>query len=80
MDKKLKTIKAIAKERTWVSFLNNNHPYSLLHWSIAGMDQEPKNAWLLQDEVTFETRQFADIDAAIAWIQNNMENVTDVLA
>ena len=53
MDKKLHTLQNIANERTWASFLNDNHPYSLLHWSIAGVGQEPKDVWLLQDESNF---------------------------
>ncbi|MFD3447862.1 DUF2552 family protein [Microbacteriaceae bacterium 4G12] len=80
MNKKLKTLKTIAQERTWVSFLNDNHPYSLLHWSIAGVQQESKDVWLLQDEVTFQTKEFATIDEAMAWVADNMHNVTDVLA
>lgn len=42
MDKQLRTLRNIANERTWASFLNDNHPYSLLHWSIAGVGQESK--------------------------------------
>jgi hypothetical protein len=80
MNKKLNTLKTIAQERTWVSFLNNNHPYSLLHWSIAGVQKEPKDVWLLQDEVTFETKEFASIEQAVVWISDNMQDVTDVLA
>ncbi|WP_028399558.1 DUF2552 family protein [Ectobacillus panaciterrae] len=80
MNEKMNTLKTIAQERTWVSFLNNNHPYSLLHWSIAGVQKDQKDVWLLQDEVTFETKEFANIDQAVAWIDDNMQDVTDVLA
>ena len=59
--------------------LNDNHPYSLLHWSIAGVGQELKDVWLLQDEVTFQTTEFPTLDDAIKWISENMEQVTDVL-
>ena len=59
MDKQLRTLRNIANERTWASFLNDNHPYSLLHWSIAGVGQESKDVWLLQDEVTY--RRFSAI-------------------
>ncbi|OOZ82649.1 hypothetical protein BHL35_04330 [Bacillus cereus] len=80
MDKQLRTLRNIANERTWASFLNDNHPYSLLHWSIAGVGQESKDVWLLQDEVTFQTIEFPTLDDAIKWISENMEQVTDVLA
>ncbi|CAG9610876.1 hypothetical protein CN326_19625 [Bacillus sp. AFS018417] len=80
MNKQLRTLQNIAKERTWVSFLNNNHPYSLLHWSIAGVQQEVKDVWLLQDEVTFQTTEFPSLDEAVKWISENMDQVTDVLA
>lgn len=80
MNKQLRTLQNIAKERTWVSFLNDNHPYSLLHWSIAGVQQEVKDVWLLQDEVTFQTTEFPSLDEAVKWISENMDQVTDVLA
>lgn len=80
MQKQLRTLQNIANERTWVSFLNDNHPYSLLHWSIAGIGQDSKNVWLLQDEVTFQTTEFSTLDEAVTWISENMEQVTDVLA
>ena len=60
--------------------LNDNHPYSLLHWSIAGVGQESKDVWLLQDEVTFQTTEFPTLDDAIKWISENMEQVTDVFS
>ncbi|MEI4829133.1 MULTISPECIES: DUF2552 family protein [Bacillus] len=80
MNKQLRTLQNIAQERTWVSFLNDNHPYSLLHWSIAGVQQEVKDVWLLQDEVTFQTTEFLSLDEAVKWISENMDQVTDVLA
>lgn len=80
MNKQLRTLQNIAIERTWVSFLNDNHPYSLLHWSIAGVQQEVKDVWLLQDEVTFQTTEFPSLDEAVKWISENMDQVTDVLA
>ncbi|WP_242212174.1 DUF2552 family protein [Bacillus cereus group sp. BfR-BA-01383] len=80
MDKQLHTLRNIVNERTWASFLNDNHPYSLLHWSIAGVGQEVKDVWLLQDEVTFQTTEFPTLDEAVQWISENMEQVTDVLA
>ncbi|EOP50665.1 MULTISPECIES: DUF2552 family protein [Bacillus] len=80
MNKQLRTLQIIANERTWASFLNDNHPYSLLHWSIAGVGQEAKDVWLLQDEVTFQTTEFQTLDEAVKWISENMEQVTDVLA
>jgi hypothetical protein len=79
MKNKLTTIKNIAENKTWVSFLNENHPYSLLHWSVAGANQEQKNVWLLQDEVTFEVREFENITLALSWIGENMNDITDVL-
>ena len=75
-----KQLQNIATERTWVSFLNENHPYSLLHWSIAGVQQEVKDVWLLQDEVTFQTTEFPSLDEAVRWISENMDQVTEVLA
>ena len=51
MDKQLHTLRNIANERTWASFLNDNHPYSLLH----SIRARGKDVWLLQDEVTFQT-------------------------
>ncbi|MDM5156298.1 DUF2552 family protein [Bacillus sp. DX1.1] len=80
MNKQIRSLQTIADERTWVSFLNDNHPYSLLHWSIAGVQQEAKDVWLLQDEVTFQTTEFQTLDEAVTWISENMEQVTDVLA
>ncbi|MTH52285.1 DUF2552 domain-containing protein [Bacillus mangrovi] len=72
-------MKNIAQDKTWVSFLNNNHPYSLMHWSIGGIHDEQKNVWLLQDEMTFQAQEFPTIDDAISWMRENMEDVTDVL-
>ncbi|WP_369902746.1 DUF2552 family protein [Bacillus manliponensis] len=80
MNKQLRILQNVAKERTWVSFLNENHPYSLLHWSIAGVQEDAKDVWLLQDEVTFQASEFESLEAAIEWIAENMEDVTDVLA
>ena len=80
MDKQLLTLRNIANERTWASFLNDNHPYSLLHWSLAGGGHEAKEGWFLQDEVTFQTTEFPTLDEAVQWISENMEQVTDVLS
>ncbi|MGM0746746.1 DUF2552 family protein [Bacillus atrophaeus] len=79
MDQKLKSIKQTAQHKTWVSFLNKNHPYSLLHWSIGGAESIEKDVWLLQDEMTFDTQEFTTIDLAINWIGENMDGITDVL-
>ncbi|MRX74273.1 DUF2552 domain-containing protein [Bacillus lacus] len=79
MEKSLKALKNSALNKTWVSFLHNNHPYSLLHWSIGGLHDEKKDVWLLQDEVTFEASEFPTIDEAIAWIETNMDGISDVL-
>ncbi|MEK4398149.1 YqkC family protein [Bacillus sp. MM09(2025)] len=79
MDQKLRVIQNTAQNKTWVSFLNNNHPYTLLHWSIGGMDSVKKDVWLLQDEVTFETEEFPTLELAVNWIKENMEQITDVL-
>ena len=78
MDQKLKVIQNTAQNKTWVSFLNNNHPYSLLHWSIGGMDSVKRTSGF-QDEVTFETEEFPTLELAVSWIKENMEHVTDVL-
>ncbi|ANB60284.1 DUF2552 family protein [Anoxybacteroides amylolyticum] len=79
MNDKLKQIANIAKQKTWVSFMHENDPYSLLHWSIAGIYQEPKDVWLLQDEMTFTTTEFATLDEAIQWIKEHLPNVTEIL-
>ncbi|MDQ0231874.1 DUF2552 family protein [Metabacillus malikii] len=79
MNKQLKSIKNVALNRTWVSFLHDNHPYSLLHWSIGGSHDVTKDVWLLQDEMTFEAQEFPTIDEAIAWIDLHMEKISDVL-
>ncbi|MEH7222858.1 DUF2552 family protein [Bacillus sp. JJ1566] len=79
MSSKLKTIRSIAEDKTWVSFLHDNHPYSLLHWSIAGANHDQKDVWLLQDEVTFEVQEFETIELALAWIEENLTDITDVL-
>lgn len=79
MKSKFNTIKNIAMNKTWVSFLNENHPYSLLHWSVAGVHQDPKDVWLLQDEMTFEVKEFETIDLALKWMEENFKDVTDVL-
>ncbi|MFT4416955.1 DUF2552 family protein [Fredinandcohnia humi] len=79
MSSKLKTIRNVAENKTWVSFLNENHPFSLLHWSVAGVNQEQKDVWLLQDEVSFEVQEFETIELALAWIDENMKGITDVL-
>ncbi|KZZ86170.1 MULTISPECIES: DUF2552 family protein [Bacillaceae] len=76
---KFQSMKNIAQDKTWVSFLNNNHPFSLMHWSIGGIHDEQKNVWLLQDEMTFQAQEFPTIDDAITWMRENMEDVTDVL-
>nr|WP_255573158.1 YqkC family protein [Anoxybacillus sp. ST4] len=72
-------LRKIAKEKTWVSFLYNNHPYSLLHWSVAGFSNDERDVWLLQDEMTFETQSFVQLDEALAWIEQHMPNITDIL-
>lgn len=79
MNQKLRTIKNVAENKTWVSFLSDNHPLSLLHWSVAGSDTEQKDVWLIQDEVTFEAKEFETIDLAIAYIEENYTEITDVL-
>ncbi|MEK3808166.1 DUF2552 family protein [Metabacillus sp. SLBN-84] len=79
MKDRLTTLKNIALNKTWVSFLNSNHPYTLLHWSIGGVFEEKKDVWLLQDEMTFEAQEFATIDEAIAWLDEHMHDITDVL-
>ncbi|MDR4888816.1 DUF2552 family protein [Fredinandcohnia sp. QZ13] len=79
MSSNLKTIRNIAEDKTWVSFLHDNHPYSLLHWSIAGVNYDQKDVWLLQDEVTFEVQEFETIELALAWIDKNLTDITDVL-
>ena len=80
MSKKLRTIQAIAKDKKWVSFLYDHQPYSLLHWSKAGIEEEEKDAWLLQDEMTFEMQEFATLEEAMTWLAEHMKDVTDVLA
>ncbi|MDQ0161448.1 DUF2552 family protein [Bacillus alveayuensis] len=79
MKDRLQSLKNIALNKTWVSFLYENHPYSLMHWSIGGMEQNPKDVWLLQDEMTFEAKEFPTIDEALTWIGENMKNITDIL-
>ncbi|MFD1777227.1 DUF2552 family protein [Fredinandcohnia salidurans] len=79
MSSKLKTIRNIAEDKTWVSFLHDNHPYSLLHWSIAGVNHDQKDVWLLQDEVTFEVQEFETIELALTWIDENLKDITDIL-
>ncbi|WP_223702325.1 DUF2552 family protein [Sutcliffiella deserti] len=76
---KINILRNMAQSKTWASFLNNNHPYSLLHWSIGGINHEDKDVWLLQDEVTFEVQEFEDLDTAVIWITENMNEITDVL-
>ncbi|MGM0921755.1 MAG: DUF2552 family protein [Bacillota bacterium] len=79
MKDRLTSLKNIALNKTWVSFLNSNHPYTLLHWSIGGVYEDKKDVWLLQDEMTFEAKEFATIDEAIAYMDENMKEITDVL-
>ena len=79
MNSKLRTIQNVAENKTWVSFLSENHPFSLLHWSVGGVNNEPKDVWLLQDEVTFEAQEFENIGLAIAWMKENMKEISDVL-
>nr|WP_309101062.1 DUF2552 family protein [Fredinandcohnia onubensis] len=79
MSSKLKTIRNIAEDKTWVSFLHDNHPYSLLHWSIAGVNHDQKDVWLLQDEVTFKVQEFETIELALTWIDENLKDITDIL-
>jgi len=79
MNSKLRTIQNVAENKTWVSFLSGNHPFSLLHWSVGGVNNEPKDVWLLQDEVTFEAQEFENIGLAIAWMKENMKEISDVL-
>ncbi|UOY93883.1 YqkC family protein [Ectobacillus sp. JY-23] len=80
MNETMHTLKNVATERTWVSFLHNDHPYSLLHWSIAGTQTEQKDIWLLQDEVSFEAKEFQNLDEAIFWIGEHMNVMRDELA
>ncbi|WP_243386426.1 DUF2552 family protein [Bacillus kexueae] len=79
MKDKFQSLKNIALNKTWVSFLYENHPYSLMHWSIGGMESEQKDVWLLQDEMTFEAKEFASIDEAIGWMREHMPAITEVL-
>jgi hypothetical protein len=79
MNDKLKRIENIAKQKTWVSFTHDNDPYSLLHWSVAGIYQDKKDVWLLQDEMTFETTEFATLEDALAWMNEHMPNITEIL-
>ncbi|KPB03791.1 DUF2552 family protein [Bacillus sp. CHD6a] len=76
---KINSLKNVAQSKTWASFLNHNHPYSLLHWSIGGINHDDKDVWLLQDEVTFEVQEFENLDVAVEWISENMDGITDVL-
>lgn len=59
--------------------LHQNHPYTLLHWSIGGTESVKKDVWLLQDEMTFETKEFDTIETAISWIGDHMSDITDIL-
>ncbi len=79
MNSKLKKVMNIAKNKTWVSFLYDNQPFTLLHWSIGGTSVENKDVWLLQDEITFETQEFATIDDAIIWMNENMSAIEEIL-
>ncbi|MBZ5750436.1 MULTISPECIES: DUF2552 family protein [Metabacillus] len=79
MKERLTSIKNVALNRTWVSFLNDNHPYSLMHWSIGGSHEDTKDVWLLQDEMTFEAQEFPTIEKALQWMEANMEDISDVL-
>ncbi len=79
MNKKLQSIKNIAKDKTWVTFLEDTHPYSLLHWSISGVELEQKDVWLLQDEMSFEIKEFPTIDEAIVYIEANMKEISEIL-
>lgn len=80
MKERLTSIKNVALNRTWVSFLNDNHPYSLMHWSIGGSHEDTKDVWLLQDEMTFEAQEFPTIEKALQWMEANMEDISDVLS
>lgn len=79
MSDKIQSIKNVARDKTWVSFLHANHPYSLLHWSIGGTESVQKDVWLLQDEMTFETREFQTLDDALSWISEHLKEITDIL-
>lgn len=79
MKERLASIKNVALNRTWVSFLNDNHPYSLMHWSIGGVHEDTKDVWLLQDEMSFEAQEFPTIEKALQWMDENMEDISDVL-
>jgi hypothetical protein len=79
MKERLASIKNVALNKTWVSFLNENHPYSLLHWSIGGVHEDTKDVWLLQDEMSFEAQEFPTIEKALQWMEENMEDISDVL-
>ena len=79
MKEPLASIKNVALNRTWVSFLNDNHPYSLMHWSIGGAHEDTKDVWLLQDEMSFEAQEFPTIEKALQWMDENMEDISDVL-
>ncbi|WP_416827113.1 DUF2552 family protein [Ectobacillus polymachus] len=77
MNEVYKKIQVIALERTWVSFLHENHPYTLLRWSISSMKDEMEE-WLLQNEITFEIKKFSNVDEAMYFIMQNMYS-TDIL-
>lgn len=79
MKDRFQSLKNIALNKTWVSFLYDNHPYSLMHWSIGGMESEQKDVWLLQDEMTFEAKEFPSIDEAVQWMRENMPDIMEVL-
>ncbi|WP_379966610.1 DUF2552 family protein [Ectobacillus sp. sgz5001026] len=77
MNETYEKMKEIAMERTWVSFLNENHPYTLLQWSVSSMT-EHRDVWLLQNEVTFETETFSNVEEAMKFIIQNMPCITDI--
>lgn len=77
MNETYEKMKEIAMERTWVSFLNENHPYTLLQWSVSSMT-EHRDVWLLQNEVTFETETFSNVEEAMNFIIQNMPCITDI--
>lgn len=79
LNQKAKSLKQTAQNKTWASFLHQNHPYTLLHWSIGGTESVKKDVWLLQDEMTFETKEFDTIETAISWIGDHMSDITDIL-
>ncbi|MDI5791011.1 DUF2552 family protein [Bacillus licheniformis] len=78
LNQKVKSLKQTAQNKTWASFYIKSSVYTPSLVNRRDRVRQ-KDVWLLQDEMTFETKEFDTIETAISWIGDHMSDITDIL-